>query len=199
MNPARGSSTAAVPTLADRRGASREAAEVAFELVKSRLDRQGVRLAEIRTNSNVLLATTALIASFLGKTSIDRNDLSPANWVAVVFLVAGVLLGIRPLWPVRDPSSGSRPKRIVAAIPLAGDWLVKRCSLDSVWRGGLSVDEVLVLGARRDAQTRLAAASRLEHNVELNQTIINRRSRWVIHASLCLVGQVTAWTIGLAT
>ena len=182
----------------DPGGASEEAAKVAFELVKSRLDRQAVRLAEIRTNSSVLLAAAALIASFLGRTSIDRNGLSGANWVAITLLVAGVLVGIRPLWPVRVPSATSSPRRFLGSIPRVGPRLVALSGVDMVWRGSLSVAEVLELDSKRDEHTRLAVAKRLAGNVESNQAIVNRRSRWVIATSLCLFGQVTAWTVGLA-
>jgi hypothetical protein len=179
-------------------GVSQEAAKVALELVRSRLDRQGVRLAEIRTNSSVLLATTALIASFLGKSSIDQNGLSEANWVAIAFLVAGVLLGIRPLWPVRDPSGTSIPTKVLCAVPLFGKRLVKLFGGDSLWFGAPPVYEVAALDAQPNVETRLAVANSLEANVEANQKILNRRSRWVIHTSLCLFGQVVAWTLALA-
>jgi hypothetical protein len=172
-----------------------EAGNVAFELMKARLDRQTARIAEMRSNSSVLLAATALIASFLGKASIDRAGLNAANWCALAFLIAGVVVGIRPLWPVRTFEHRTKTQRVVE---LFGDRFAELTGVRLIWRADLSVAEVQALAEQDPARIRMSAAEVLEGRARTNGTIIGRRVWWVMCASLLLLAQVAAWTVGLA-
>jgi hypothetical protein len=178
--------------------ASEGAGELAFELAKSRLDRQVARLVELRTNGSILIAATALVASFLGRTSIDRSGLNTPNWVALAFVVAGVLTGIRPLWPVRDQSARGSFDRFLRSVPFMSDRLHAALGISLVWRLHLSEAEISEWANQDLPSLRLRAAKRLSEFAEVNSKLVYRRSAWIAAASLCLLGQVVAWTIGLA-
>jgi hypothetical protein len=175
---------------------SDEAGRVALEIQTARLDAQRSRLAEMRTNSSVLLATTALVASFLGKTSLDRSGLDAANWCALIFLIFSVLFGIRPFWPVRDLER-SRTEALMRKLPF-GERLLRRSGVQLVWRSTLSVKQVADLAERDASQIRLLAAAELEAHAAVNGDLINHRSIWVMASSILLCAQVIAWVIGLA-
>jgi hypothetical protein len=175
---------------------SDEAGKVAFEIQTGRLAAQRSRLAEIRTNSSVLLAATALVASVLGKTSLDRSGLNTANWCALIFLILSVLAGIRPLWPVRDVER-SRTEDLMKKLRLS-ERLREGSGVPLVWRATLSVKEVADLAKRDASRIRLLVAAELEAHSAANGRLINRRSHWVMASSIFLSAQVISWAVGLA-
>lgn len=131
--------------------------------------------------------------------SLDRSGLDTPNWIALGFLVAGVFTGIRPLWPVRDPSASALGPLVVRRIPHIGNWLAEVLGLRLVWQAHLRVDEVRALDEPEISDLRLRVAEELDAHSRQNGLIINRRSRWVILASLSLFGQVLAWSVALAS
>jgi hypothetical protein len=181
--------------------ASPEAGLVAFEIAQARLNRMAARLAEVRTNASVLLAATALVAGFLGDKSITGSSPEGWDWVALAFLIAGVLAAVRPLARVRGkriPGKPSSWERRLGHLRF-GDRLVKWAGVDLVWKAFLSADEVLVLDRESRDHVRLLAAHQLLERAKENGQLIERRSIWVGWSALCLVGQIISWTISLSS
>lgn len=172
---------------------SRDAAEIAWDTAQARLGRQGARLAELRTNSSVLLAASALVATFLGEASLGGAQPTGWGWAAIVCFVLGILAGIRPLWPVRDRAAATAGDRLLSAVPLLGDWLAQKSGVQLVWRSNLPLAEI----AGQAAEERFASAHKLMIYADENQRLIARRARWIMWASLFLFAQALAWTLDL--
>ena len=76
--------------------------KLAYERASATLDHQCARLSEIRTNSSILLAATALVATFLGKWSLDKGEGTFGD-LAIAAFVVGILCGIAPSGPSSKP------------------------------------------------------------------------------------------------
>jgi hypothetical protein len=167
-------------------------AKLAYERASARLDQQRARLSEIRTNASILIAATALVASFLGKWSLDKGE-GVFGRVALVAFVLGILCGIAPVWPVLETSQAgvrgllSRVTSADSAAKLTGGLL---------WGRGPTVAEVLTIDEPRVYEELATALDRCASD---NEKIIVRRSTWVVGCGTFLAVQVVLWIVnGLA-
>jgi hypothetical protein len=164
---------------------------LAYERAVAVLDHQRARLSEIRTNSSILLAATALVASFLGKWSLDKGD-GTFGALALGAFVLGVLCGIAPVWPVvQTPRAGLRGllSRLMSpstAAKLTGGLL---------WGRGPTVRDILAMEKDGPASAYATLAIALSDCAAENDKIINRRSAWVVACGLCLAAQVVLWVV----
>jgi hypothetical protein len=160
--------------------------QLAYERITATLDHQRARLSEIRTNSSILLAATALVASFLGKWSLDKGE-GTFSAVALAAFVLGILCGIAPVWPVtQTPDTGLRG--IVSRVPLRN--VATKLNKGPFWRRGPTVPEILGMEATSAYEQLATALSRLAAD---NDRIINRRSSWVAACGVLLAAQVLLW------
>jgi hypothetical protein len=169
---------------------------LAYEQAKGRLQRQVDRLAEIRTNTNFILATTALVGSFLGARALDASGVDALEVVALIALVLGVLCGIRPLWPIRDHQPHALTRTVASRIggPRLEDWL----GLNLMWRGNVRVEDVARLGREPGGEGVYArVAHELEKRAEDDSQLIDKRLRWTMGCALLLALQVLLWAVAL--
>lgn len=89
--------SALVPTVC----AMRTLEEITYEAGRSALADQESLVAGIRQRTGTLLAAHALVASFLGATTVRGHGLQVLGWVAVVALVAGLVAAAILLAPWR--------------------------------------------------------------------------------------------------
>ena len=73
--------------------------EVTYEAGRDALADQEALVAGIRQRTGTLLAAHALVASFLGATTIRAVGLEPLSWIALGTLVAGLVLAAVLLAP----------------------------------------------------------------------------------------------------
>jgi hypothetical protein len=114
---------------------------LAYERAAAVLDHQRARLSEIRTNSSILLAATALAASFLGDWSLDKGEGAFAG-LALGAFVLGILCGIAPVWPViQTPRAGLRG--VLSRLVSPG--VALRLTGGLSWRRGPTAQDVLAM------------------------------------------------------
>jgi hypothetical protein len=77
----------------------RALAELAYSLSLRTLGQQEAALNELRARTGTLLAAAALVASFLGGTTIDRDGFDGWTALALAALVASIVLATRVLLP----------------------------------------------------------------------------------------------------
>lgn len=65
--------------------------EIAYEAGRDALADQEALVAGVRQRTGTLLAAHALVASFLGGTTIRETGLDAWGWIAVILLVAGLV------------------------------------------------------------------------------------------------------------
>jgi hypothetical protein len=78
--------------------------EITYETGRSALSEQETAVAGVRQRTGTLLAAQALVASFLGATTVRANGLHTLGWVALGALVLGL---------------------VIAAVLLAAPWQLK--------------------------------------------------------------------------
>jgi hypothetical protein len=162
---------------------------LAYERATAVLDHQRARLSEIRTNASILLAATALVASFLGNWSLDKGEGTFAG-LALGAFVLGIFCGIAPVWPViQTPRAGLRGL-LSRLVPPA---LAIKVTGGLSWRRGPTIQDVLAMddGGVGGAYATLAVA--LSDCAAENDKIINRRSAWVVACGVLLAVQVVLW------
>ena len=162
---------------------------LAYERAVAILDHQRARLSEIRTNSSILLAATALVASFLGEWSLDKGE-GAFGALALGAFVVGILCGIMPVWPViQTPRAGLRGllSRVLPANVAA------KLTGGLLWRRGPTAHDILGMEDDRTTSTQVRLAAALGDCVGDNDKIINRRSTWVVACGLFLSAQVVFW------
>lgn len=151
--------------------------------------RQSTRLAEIRTNAGIVIAAIALVASFLGAQTIERDRGTHALAdVALVLLPVSIFFTARSLWPVRDETARGWAEAVIGALPRT-DWLVRLSGTQLIWRHCL--DE------QRKKHDEGSPAARLEGYKRENQKLINRRAGNLMAAISLLVVQAMLWAIAL--
>jgi hypothetical protein len=162
---------------------------LAYERAVALVEQQRARLSEIRTNSSILIAATALVASFLGKWSLDKGE-GTFGGLALGAFVLGILCGVAPIWPViQTPGAGVRGllSRIFSpsvAMKLTGGlW----------WRRGPTVQDILSMEPRGEASAYRRLAVALSDYAAENDKIINRRTTWVVACGGLLAVQVVLW------
>lgn len=162
--------------------------KLAYERASATMDHQRARLSEIRTNSSILLAATALVASFLGKWSLDKGEGTFGD-LAIAAFVLGILCGIAPVWPViQTPAAGLRG---LLSLVISRDTSA-RVTGGLLWGRGPSVPEIL--GMDRTNAYELVAKE-LDACASNNDKIIRRRSAWVVGCGLFLAAQVLLWIV----
>jgi hypothetical protein len=162
--------------------------EVAYERASAQLDHQRARLSEIRTNASILLAATALVASFLGEWSLDKGE-GAFGALALGAFVLGVLFGIAPVWPVLQTES-EHSDALVARISRAAAKLIPG---HDVWGRGPSVDEIIDMNDDPPGSALACAATKMSECAEVNSRITDRRSAWVVGCGALLAVQVLCW------
>lgn len=75
--------------------------EITYEAGRHALADQESLVAGIRQRTGTLLAAHALVASFLGATTIRSQGLEPWGWTALVALVCGLVVAACLLFPWR--------------------------------------------------------------------------------------------------
>jgi hypothetical protein len=75
--------------------------EITYDAGRSALADQESIVAGIRQRTGTLLAAHALVASFLGATTVHAQGLRGFGWVAVAILLLGLLIAAIPLAPWR--------------------------------------------------------------------------------------------------
>jgi hypothetical protein len=163
--------------------------KLAYERAAAVLDHQRARLSEIRTNSSILLAATALVASFLGDWSLDKGE-GTFGVLALGTFVLGILCGIAPVWPViQAQNAGLRGLLSHLLSPRAA----KRLTGNLTWGRGPSAREILAMTDVGTATAYARVAAALGDCAAENDSIINRRSAWVVACGLLLAAQVVLW------
>ncbi|WP_445152062.1 hypothetical protein [Baekduia sp. Peel2402] len=102
--------------------------EITYDLGRAALADQESVVSGIRSRTSTLVATQALVASFLGGAAIDRGSLGFCGWSAIAMLMIGLALSVVVLAPWRMRFSLD-PRSIYADLAdeaAAGrlDWLV---------------------------------------------------------------------------
>lgn len=75
--------------------------EITYEAGRHALADQESLVAGVRQRTGTLLAAHALVASFLGATTIRAQGLEPWGWTALVALVGGLVVAACLLFPWR--------------------------------------------------------------------------------------------------
>jgi hypothetical protein len=77
--------------------------DIVYDAGRHALADQEARVAGIRQRTGTLLAAHALVASFLGGTTVRDQGLSAPAWIALTALVAGLVIAAILLapWPLR--------------------------------------------------------------------------------------------------
>lgn len=75
--------------------------EITYEAGRSALADQESLVAGVRQRTGTLLAAHALVASFLGATTVRAQGLDPLGWVAIAALVVGLVIAAILLAPWR--------------------------------------------------------------------------------------------------
>jgi hypothetical protein len=149
--------------------------EITYEAGRAALDDQEKLVAGIRQRTGTLLAAHALVASFLGATTLRESGLSTWTWIALAALVLGlgaaaVLLAPWNLTfavPAPELYAGLRDQAAQEATEGTLGWLVT---------AGYSYEALRELNARRVTfMSRIAAAF-----------------------AILMVAQTLAWLTGLA-
>jgi hypothetical protein len=73
--------------------------EIAYDLGRAALADQESLVSGIRSRTGTLIATQALVASFLGGAALDRGPLGVLGWLAIAALVIGLGLSVMVLAP----------------------------------------------------------------------------------------------------
>jgi hypothetical protein len=79
--------------------------EIAYDLGRAALADQESLVSGIRSRTGTLIATQALVASFLGGAALDRGPLGPCGWAAIAMLVVGLGMSAIVLAPCIRTSS----------------------------------------------------------------------------------------------
>ena len=164
---------------------------LAYERAAAILGHQRARLSEIRTNSSVLLAATALVASFLGTWSLDKGE-GMFGALALGIFALGILCGIAPVWPVIH-TSGSGLRGLLARVLPHHDAAKQTEGL--LWRRGPTVRDILAMESDGTPNAHARLAIELSDCVAGNDRIIHRRSAWVVACALLLAAQVLLWIV----
>jgi hypothetical protein len=172
----------------------RELHQLAYERAATLLDRQRARLMETRTNGSILIAATALAASFLGRWSLDKGEGTFAE-LAIAAFALGILFGVAPLWPVMiTPRSGQRGL-IARLLPHIEAWSMTE---ERAWRRGPTGKEILAIDDQKAATAQATLALLLTECLEANSRIVRRRSTWVVGCAICLAAQTLFWIANAA-
>jgi hypothetical protein len=163
---------------------------LAYERASWLLEYQRARVTETRSNSSILIVATALVASFLGKWSLDKGEGTLATLGLVAFAL-GILCGIAPMWPIIVlPTAGmtgllSRivPDRVRHRLLNAGP----------VWDRGPGAKDILAMSDQESAAALTTLAIKFTECAEVNERILRRRTKWLIACKLCLAAQVLLW------
>jgi hypothetical protein len=75
--------------------------EIAYDLGRAALADQESLVSGIRSRTGTLIATQALVASFLGGAALDRGALGASAWAAIAMLVVGLGMSAIVLAPWR--------------------------------------------------------------------------------------------------
>lgn len=149
--------------------------EITYEAGRSALADQESLVAGVRQRTGTLLAAHALVASFLGATTVRAQGLHTLGWVALVALVLG----------------------LVAAAVLLAPWHLKfavdaRELYDELYEEALAEAEADTLGW-------LAAAGFGYQELREENARKVRRMSWLSGAlGVLMVAQTLAWLAGLA-
>lgn len=150
--------------------------EIAYDAGRHALSEQESEVAGIRQRTGTLLAAHALVASFLGATTLGADGLQGWSWIALTSLFVGL---------------------VVAAVLLA-PWRLS-FALDA----GILYEDLhdeLLLAVTSDSPVWLAAAGYAYEKVR-DQNVSRVRAMSVLLAvlSLVLVLQTLAWVVQLAS
>jgi hypothetical protein len=154
------------------------------------LAHQRARLSKVRTNSSILLASTALVASFLGEWSLDK-DAGMFGWFALAALAFGIVCGVAPVWPVIDEKDPGLLSRLLSRV--LPDCVVAKLNVGLVWRRGPGVGDILRMEQDGTPHAHARLAERLGACVGDNDKIIVTRSWWVVACAVLLAAQVALW------
>ncbi len=149
--------------------------EITYEAGRSALSDQDSLVAGIRQRTGTLLAALALVASFLGATTVRAQGLQPLGWVALTALVLG----------------------LAAAAVLLAPWQLKfavdaRELYDELYQQALAESDADTLGW-------LAAAGFGYQRLREENAPKVRRMSWLSGAlGVLMVVQTLAWLAALA-
>jgi hypothetical protein len=149
--------------------------EIAYEAGRAALADQEALVAGVRQRTGTLLAAHALVASFLGATTIREAGLEAWGWVALISLVLG----------------------LAAAAVLLAPWKLK-FSVDATQL----YDEFYELAAAEADADTLGWLARVGYSYqalrEENASRVSRMSRISGALGVLMVVQTLAWLAGLA-
>ncbi|HEV7528484.1 MAG TPA: hypothetical protein VGO29_06275 [Solirubrobacteraceae bacterium] len=149
--------------------------EITYDAGRSALSDQEALVAGVRQRTGTLLAAHALVASFLGATTVRARGLHTLSWIALVALVLG----------------------LVAAAILLAPWRLKfavdaRELYDELYEQAAAEAEAETLGW-------LAAAGYGYQKLRAENAPKVRRMSWLSGAlGVLMVAQTLAWLAGLA-
>jgi hypothetical protein len=149
--------------------------EITYDAGRAALDDQEKLVAGIRQRTGTLLAAHALVASFLGATTIRATGLSPWTWIALVALVLGLVAAAVLL----------APRNLTFAVGAA--------ELYSALRGPAAEEA--------EAGTLawlVAAAYSYETLAKANAPRVDSMSRLLTALAMLMVAQTLSWLTGLA-
>lgn len=158
-----------------------------FDQASAVVARQGIRLAEIRTNAGIVIAATSLVASFLGSKVIELEKGSHGvSDFALALLFVGLGFTVRALWPLRDATGEGIAEKVIGKVSAS---LVRLSRTDLVWRAGLSGDDLSLPLSQ--------AAQKLTEYADDNQKLLDRRANMLMAAIFVLFLQGILWAVAL--
>ena len=149
--------------------------EITYEAGRAALEEQEKRVAGIQQRTGTLLAAHALVASFLGATTLRETGLTVWAWIGLAALVVGLVAAAVLLAPWRMKFAFEAPE-LYAALQSQADLEADAGTLGWLAAAGLGYQGLRVENAPRVA----------------------RMSRFSAGLALLMVVQTVAWLTGLA-